>query len=153
MAPTLRRARRSDAAALTRLARLSKRSNGYDDAFMDACAAELEVTPAALDAHPCFVAEAAGEIVGFVLLEAAGQEGEIAAFFIHPARQRRGIGRLLWTATLGEARVQGLGALHLDADPAAEGFYRRMGFRTVGRTPSASIPGRSLPHMRMALRG
>ena len=44
MALTLRRARPGEAAELTALILASKRSNGYDDAFMAACADELSVS-------------------------------------------------------------------------------------------------------------
>ena len=150
--PTIRRARWDEAEALTRLAMLSKQSNGYDATFMAACAEELRVTPALIDAHAYWVAEDEG-LVGLVSLriDADGEDGEVSAFFIHPEWQGRGIGRRLWAEVEQAARDKGLAALHLEADPAAEPFYRRLGFETVGAVPSGSIPGRALPLMRVAL--
>lgn len=130
---------------------LSKQSNGYDDAFMMACADELRVTPALLDAHEYWVAENGSTPCGFVCLKIDPEKraGEIAALFIHPDWQRRGIGRLLWSVVERSARRMGLRALHLDADPGAEAFYRGLGFAMTGTVPSGSIRGRTIPRMKI----
>jgi hypothetical protein len=39
--------------------------------------------------------------------------------------------------------------LEIDAEPNAEGFYRKTGAQRIGETPSGSIPGRTLPLMRV----
>ena len=144
---TIRHAWTTDAEAMTALCLRSKRSNGYDDAFMAACAAELAVTPARLRDERFHVAERSGGIVGCAGLVQGGTTGEVVSFFVDPDHQGHGIGRLLWKALLDEAQRARLHRLHLDADPAAEGFYRQLGFATVGRSPSGSIPGRTLPFM------
>lgn len=148
----VRPARPGDAADLTTLAMLSKQSNGYDDAFMIACSDELRVTPSLLEAHEYWVADNCGTPCGFACLKADIKKGsgEITALFIHPAWQRRGIGRLLWRVVEQSARRKGLVALHLDADPEAEAFYRHLGFQTISRVPSGSIPGRTLPRMEIS---
>lgn len=152
MEATVRPARHNDAEALTIIAMSSKRSNGYDDAFMAACTEELRVTSASLDAHEYWVAES-GQPCGFVCLEVDpdGLAGTVRSFFIEPGWQRRGIGRLLWATLEGSALDKGLKLLRLDADPEAEAFYRALGFSTVSRVPSGSISGRTLPHMQMGL--
>ncbi len=148
----IRQAHKEDAEALTMLAMISKRSNGYDDAFMAASAERLRVTPAQLEMHNYWVAEC-NTPCGFVCLQVdpEGNFGKLAALFIHPDWQRRGVGLMLWTALEMSAREKGLTALHLNADPEAETFYRNLGFSTVGRVQSSSIPGRMLPHMRIDL--
>lgn len=152
MTTLIRRARRDDADELSRVALLSKQSNGYDDAFMAACEDELLVTPELIDAREYWVA-ADQTICGFVCLQADRDSGwgTVSAFFVHPDWQKRGVGRLLWRALEGSARAKGLEGLSLDADPAAEPFYVGLGFSTVGRVPSGSIPGRTLPHMQLRL--
>ena len=146
----IRPARPSDAAALTDIAMRSKQSNGYDDTFMAACADELRVTPDDLAAHLYWVAETT-VLCGFVALQITADTGKVASFFIAPDWQRRGIGRLLW-ATVRTAAIQHeLTALTLDADPEAKSFYAALGFTTIGRVPSGSIPGRSLPQMTLTL--
>lgn len=149
---SIRPAREDDAEALSRIAVLSKQSNGYDDAFMAACVEELRVTPELLKTHRYWVAER-GVACGFVCLEPGPEEGsgELAALYIHPDFHRQGIGRMLWETLRDAAREMGLVSLHLDADPTAEAFYCGLGFVTVGRAPSGSIPGRTLPHMKIDL--
>ena len=148
MQATIRKARVDDADALTKIAFLSKQANGYDDAFMAACADDLRVTPQAISEGDIWVAET-DRAVGFVCLtvEHDGDTGTVSLFFIDPESQGRGIGRLLWQSLLKAAQTKGLRMLTLDSDPDAEGFYRTLGFKTVGRVPSSAIPGRTLPHM------
>ncbi|WP_299876601.1 GNAT family N-acetyltransferase [uncultured Sulfitobacter sp.] len=145
----VRRARGEDAPALTALVYLSKQSNGYDDAFMAACADELRVTADRIAQTDFLLAEdTPGVPRGCACLTSTGA---IEAFFIHPDHKRRGIGRLLWTHLLKTAKTEGIARLTLEADPAAVPFYRAMGFEVVGEAPSGSIPGRVLPQMALTL--
>lgn len=85
-----------------------------------------------------------GQVAGFV-----GVEGvTVEALFVHPAWRGRGIGRRLLTYA-----VETLGATELDVNEQndqAVGFYRRIGFEVVGRSP---VDGMGLPfpllHMRV----
>lgn len=128
----------------------SKRSNGYDETFMQACREELTVTPSGMAAGTYWVAEA-DVLCGCVCLteDKQNQVGEINAFFVAPDWQRQGIGKLLWDKVVEQARLKGLVALQLDSDPFAVSFYEAMGFEVVGETPSESIKGRVLPRMEM----
>jgi phosphate-selective porin len=49
------------------------------------------------------------------------------------------------------ARAQGAAHIDVDADPNAQGFYERCGYRLTGSSPSASIQGRTLPRLRLDL--
>lgn len=149
---TIRLAKISEAEALTELSLRSKRSNGYDDAFMAACREELTVTDARMKAGEYWVADA-GTICGCACLvpEMVDKSGEVHAFFIDPDWQRKGIGQLLWEKILERATQLGLTRLYLDADPNAVAFYRAMGFEVIGEKSSGSIPGRKLPHMSLSL--
>ncbi len=150
MTPGFRRARPEEAEALTALIYASKQSNGYDDAFMRACAAELRVRPEDIAAGNIWVAKG-HDLMGCATLSCSGTVGNISAFFVDPAHKRRGVGRLLWDHLRKEARAQGMIYLRLDADPAAVSFYRAMGWRVTGQSPSGSIPGRTLPLMEYRL--
>ncbi len=146
--PRLRRAAVDDCGPLTQLAIRSKASNGYDEAFMAACLAELTVDALSLAAGEVWLAEdEAGNLLGFFDLRSGGALAEVEAFFIEPGAKRRGIGRLLWDHL--EARAKDLGAerLTIDSDPEALPFYEAMGAVLVGDSPSASIPGRKLPRL------
>jgi len=153
MAISIRSSAPEDAHVLSELSMRSKQSNGYDDAFMEACRDELAVTPELLRAHRYWIAEAENSVCGYVCLavDDDGAQGEVAAFFVDPAWKRKGVGRMLWETLLTGARELQLEALYLDADPSAVPFYEALGFRKVKDVPSASIPGRTLPHMQTRL--
>ncbi|MGI9504361.1 MAG: GNAT family N-acetyltransferase [Geminicoccaceae bacterium] len=147
MTITIRRARSDEAGVLTDLSMRAKRSNGYDDAFMEACRAELTVRADRVEDGDYWVA-VSGSVCGWVCLEDAGDRcGEVSAFFIDPEWQRRGVGRSLWRKVVERAEILGIKTLFLDSDPAAVPFYRAMGFVEIGLTPSGSIEGRMLPRM------
>lgn len=144
---TVRRARPDEAAALTELAMRAKASWGYDDAFMAACRDELTLTPERMAAWTIWVADAGGQIAGMVALS-LDDGAEVEDFFVEPAFQGRGVGGALMAELLTAARAAGAEVLEVDADPNAEAIYARLGFATIGRSPSGSIPGRWLPRMR-----
>jgi N-acetylglutamate synthase-like GNAT family acetyltransferase len=151
---TLRRARVNETKVLSELSMRSKRSNGYDDAFMAACKQELTVTEERIRDGEYWVADA-GMVCGCgcLLADPASRSGEIHAFFIDPDCQRSGIGFMLWQKLLERAKAKGLEKLHLDADPNAVPFYEAIGFKISGETPSGSISGRSLPYMTYSITG
>lgn len=126
----------------------SKQANGYDDAFMAACADELAMTPAKIARLHVWVAQGTPP-KGCVALDLT--TSRIESFFIDPNGQRQGIGRALWQSVLRASYEQGLDHLSLCSDPAAVPFYEAMGFTHIGHRPSGSIAGRMLPLMRIAL--
>lgn len=144
----LRPARPDEALVLTDLAMRSKRSNGYDAAFMAACRHELTVCPSHLARAEYWLAEI-DVVCGFACLAVhdGNRAGEIDAFFIDPDWQRKGVGRALWSKLLERARSMELDELVVAADPAAVAFYEAMGFRIIGQEASGSIPGRLIPRM------
>jgi len=148
----LRRANDGDAKALTALALRSKASNGYDEAFMQACEAELTYTAATIARGDTWVAEnPERRLLGFFDLRPEGRSGEVFAMFVEPDEKRAGVGRALWSQLEACARRRGLACIGLDADPNAVAFYSAMGMTIVGRSPSGSIPDRFLPRMEKAL--
>ncbi|GAA1958514.1 GNAT family N-acetyltransferase [Kitasatospora viridis] len=150
--PLIRPARPAEAAGLTELVLRSKAHWGYDQAFMDACRAELTLAPEQLTADRALVAERAdGVPVGFALLGGSAPEGELDMLFVDPAAIGTGVGGRLYRALLELARAEGFERLSLDADPYAVGFYAAMGARPDGESPSASIPGRVLPRFAIEL--
>lgn len=149
----IRKVRLEDMEALTEMCMRSKQSNGYDADFMAQCAEELRVRESWVLEDDFWLAEAAGEeIAGCIRLSRDGETGELETCFICPDWQGQQLGRRLFEALLETARGYRLQRIGLDADPFAEPFYARLGFETVGRVPSGSIPGRTLPRMEMTLR-
>jgi GNAT superfamily N-acetyltransferase len=136
----IRDATPGDCTAVSALAFASKAYWGYDEVFMEACRAELTVTPADLERGRVRVASE-DEIVGFHGVI----DAELEWLFVAPHAIGRGLGAALFTDALEIARAAGRDVLRIAADPNAAGFYARMGARLVGETPSASIPGRMMP--------
>jgi len=147
----LRLAKASESEALTDLAMRAKASWGYSQTFMDACRAELTVTPKRIAAWMVWVAQAEQKIRGMIALSLrnGSDHAELEHFFVDPDWHARGIGTALMTTLLESCRLRGVKVVGLDADPNAEQIYARLGFATVGRSPSRSIPGRMLPRMEL----
>jgi GNAT superfamily N-acetyltransferase len=143
----VRKARLEEADALTELSMRAKASWGYDEAFMAQCRAELTVTREKMEAWSVWVAECDGRVAGVIALARDGDGAEIEDFMVEPAFQGAGVGSALMRELMDECRTHGLATIRVDADPNAEAIYHKLGFVTVGRSPSGSIPGRTLPRM------
>jgi GNAT superfamily N-acetyltransferase len=149
----IRPARIEEAVPLSDFAWRSKAHWGYDAAFMARCRDALTVEPRHIAGGLCLVAEREVGVLGFIAVDPmAGDRAEIAQLFVEPDAIGRGVGRALVNAATRLLEQQGVPVLQTAADPHAEAFYHRAGFRTVGREPSESIPGRFLPTVRLELR-
>ena len=118
---------------------------------MDACKAELEITPQILANDDAVLAEDALGLVGVAQVSSASQESHLEKLFVDPARFGEGIGRQLFLWAADKARQHGAVELIIDADLDAVAFYEAMGARRSGTAPSGSIPGRMLPQLRLSL--
>ena len=147
----IRRARLSEAEALTALAVRSKAHWGYDEAFMARCHDALAAKPENMKRWPYFVAERDGEIVGFYGFEPEDQQVGLARFFVAPEAIGSGEGRALMDHAKASARTGGFDELIAIADPHAAAFYQRMGGRPAGAVPSEVDPARPLPVLRFPL--
>ncbi|RKT88708.1 Acetyltransferase (GNAT) domain-containing protein [Saccharopolyspora antimicrobica] len=143
----IRAAAPDEAAALSDLALRSKAHWGYDEAFLEACRAELTLRPDDLIEQRATVAQVGDRVVGFYTLAGRAPEGELTCLFIEPDHIGTGVGSRLWEHAVAAARALGLQRFTIDADPFAEDFYRKLGAVRVGVTPSDSIPGRELPRL------
>ncbi|GHH85944.1 GNAT family N-acetyltransferase [Streptomyces capitiformicae] len=142
----IRPARAEEATALTELVLRSKAHWGYDAEFLEACRAELTIRPDEIDDRRIVVAEDAQPgVLGVASLEGTAPQGRVGLCFVEPSAIGRGVGRALYSHVMRAAREFGFTWITIDSDPNAEPFYRRMGARPVGRTPSGSIAGRELP--------
>ena len=88
-----------------------------------------------------------GEVVGMVALGPGERSDtlDLDKLFVEPRWIRTGVGRILLSYAVSEARRRGAGRLTILADPYAAGFYERNGARLIGQAPSDAIPGRSVP--------
>jgi GNAT superfamily N-acetyltransferase len=145
----IRRARPTEAAALTELALRSKAHWGYSAAFLEASRPHVTLTEESLAAAPCFVAEREGRPRGFYRLGGEPPEGWLEDLFVESESIGTGVGRELWDHALETARVQGFRALRIESDPNAEGFYLARGVVRIGEVESAVEAGGMLPLLRV----
>lgn len=149
---SIREARPDEAAALSELAMRSKGHWGYDAAFLEACRADLTLTPQQIAESVSLVCEGEAGVLGFsrvVLMDE--RTAELDALFVDPTAIGMGAGKLLWACSVAAARDLGAQDLVLQSDPHAEGFYISRGARRIGEVASALLPGRTLPLMHFAL--
>ena len=144
--PAVRPARVGEGASLTALCVRSKAHWGYDDAFMERCAATLVVSEADIAAGRVVVAvDAAGRTIGVAGVVPEGETADLDVLFVDPPAIGSGAGRALFEVTAALASRLGARRLTILADPNAAPFYERMGARFLRNAPSDAIPGRTLP--------
>ncbi len=146
----IRPARPSEAEALSELALRSKGHWGYEPAFLEACRAELTLSPEFIQTTEVHVLEVGERLVGFYSL--ADREGdlELGHFFVDPPAIGGGAGKRLWRHAVDRARNLGAKGLVIESDPYAEGFYRKLGARRTGESPSPVAADRMLPMLRLS---
>lgn len=84
------------------------------------------------------VLEEAGEILGYCGVWYIMDEGHITNVAIHPNHRRRGLGKALVEAMIGEAKAHAIGHLTLEvrvSNLGAIALYKRMGFDEAGIRP------------------
>lgn len=97
------------------------------------------------------VIEIEGTRIGWHRVRLDGHRAELEDLWVEPTFIRQGYGRMLFQHAVGIARAGGADRLEWDAEPFAAGFYTAMGGREFARSPSAIVPGRTLPRMRLSL--
>jgi len=140
----IRRARPTDAPALTRIAHAAKRHWGYAESLIELWRDDLTVTPDFIDAHAVYCAAHGARVLGFYALSRESDAFELEHMWVDPPHMGSGLGALLFEHALTTARSSGGAVLRIASDPNAEGFYRRMGARRAGDV-AAQPPGRTLP--------
>jgi GNAT superfamily N-acetyltransferase len=84
------------------------------------------------------------------LLDPAREAARIRAFFVDPSWSRRGLGRALFDACLGDARAAGFRRLELMATMPGEPLYRALGFTADERIELALPDGVRVPLVKMS---
>jgi GNAT superfamily N-acetyltransferase len=126
------RATPGDAETLTRIAFAAKRYWGYPERWIERWQESLTITPEFIRRNEVYVAMLDGEIVGFHALAGRGRRIELEHLWVTPEYIGTGIGRALFDHAVRRTAALGAEILGIEADPNAEGFYRRMGARRVG---------------------
>ena len=139
-----------DAKSLTALAIQSKAYWGYSKNQIEAWREELTVTTNYIERNSVFKLCNLNEIVGFYAFYLKENFAEIDLLFISPKYIRKGFGEILLRDCLN--RIKNTKAIKVisDADPNAEEFYKRQGFKTV-KLKESSIKNRFPSVMEMKL--
>ncbi len=142
------RARPEEAPLLTEIAFAAKRHWGYPERWIEAWGDSLTMRPEFIAANVAYCATEDDRVVGFYVLTTENDGLHLDHLWIIPAAMRRGIGRVLFEHAVHQARAAGFDSIRIEADPNAEGFYRRMGARRAGMNVS-EVDGekRELPLM------
>jgi len=94
----------------------------------DVIDAERAARWATLANSHAFVAEEAGQVVGFADVES---DGHVDRFYVHKDRQGRGVGTLLMHAIEAEARSLGVKRLYSEVSITARPFFEKRGFCVI----------------------
>ena len=140
------RANAEDAEALTEIAFAAKRHWGYPEDWIEAWRDILTMRPEFIAANVAYCAIEENHAVGFYVLTTEDDGLHLDHLWIVPGAMRRGIGRALFEHATAQAKNSGFDAIKIEADPNAEGFYKRMGATRVGtRVSEVNGERRALP--------
>jgi len=150
----IRRATPAEADRLTAIAHAAKRHWNYPEKWIEQWSVDLTITPDFIANNEVYVAVAGGDIAGCCALVVGDSLAELEHMWIDPQQMGKGVGRALFEYTKQRAQELGLIELELSADPNAEGFYKRMGAKQIGKV-RADMDGqtRVLPRMKIELGG
>lgn len=136
----IRRAKKTEARALSQIAMQAKAAWGYSADVLETWRADLTVVPEDTVTNPTFVATIDAEVVGFCSLSVSRGLFELDNLSVLPKFMRQGSGTRLLSHVLSEAFKAGATEVMVDADPNAERFYRERGGVRRGEV-YAPIPG------------
>lgn len=141
------RAKTVDAKDITALTIRSKDYWGYGDAQIEKWRAELTITADYINANQVFKLINEDKLLGFYAYQATDATTVNLNFlFVEPHFIGQKYGKLLIEDFLNRIAKDGFRRATLDADPNAEKFYERFGFKVIGKLET-SIKDRFLPVM------
>jgi len=144
----IRTASTEDAATLTAIAHDAKRHWGYPEHWIEHWQDDLTISPEYVASNQVYVAEHEGELLGFYALIIRHDKAELDHMWVKPAHIGTGVGKELFLHAMQRAARENVSEVEIEADPNAEGFYRKMGAYRTGETVS-EIDGqpRTLPRL------
>ncbi|WP_076752645.1 GNAT family N-acetyltransferase [Elizabethkingia anophelis] len=132
---------------LSEIAKKSKRFWGYSDEWMYLWDEDLTLTQKYINTNEVWhIENESEEIIGFYSFYRENEDFiRLDFLFIKPEYIGYGYGKLLINHFFSQAKLLA-DKIVLDADPYAEEFYQKFGFKTVENKPT-KIEGRFLPVM------
>jgi GNAT superfamily N-acetyltransferase len=126
------RAKAEDAETLTEIAHAAKRHWGYPETWIAAWRDVLTMRPEFIVENITSCAIEDDRPVGFYVLTTERDGMHLDHLWVLPQAMGRGIGRALFAHAVTEAKRAGFPCIKIEADPNAEGFYKRMGAVRTG---------------------
>jgi N-acetylglutamate synthase-like GNAT family acetyltransferase len=147
---TIRRATTEEAATLTQIALDAKRYWGYPEHWIKHWEADLTVSAEFIRDNQVYLAEDAGEIVGFYALCVSDRKAELDHLWVVPRCIGTGVGKELFLDAMERAAALDVRDVEISSDPNAAGFYRRMGAVQIGEvdSPVEGRQDRKLPRLK-----
>lgn len=138
-------AARSDADTLSKISIAAKRYWDYPEAWIAAWLPDLLISEAYIRENQVMKVELNREMIGFCAIERERGYYEIGHLWVLPQYIGHGIGKQLLEKSIAKFVPRGA-KLKVVADPNAEAFYEKQGFRTTDQVESYPA-GRFLPVM------
>ena len=147
---SIRYAKPEEQRELTRLAVRATIHAGHDEEFIDRTIPALVVTMPMISGQWVQVAEnSSGHVVGVVWVTPTALQGIalLQGLYVDPPFWRCGVGRVLFGAAVARANEFKAGSIMINAEPTAEGFYKRMEAIRIGEAPFYFSPETILPQL------
>jgi N-acetylglutamate synthase-like GNAT family acetyltransferase len=148
---TISKATTDDAEILTNITKKSKSHWGYSNEQIESWSSQLTITTNYIETNKIYKLVINELVVGYysyVILEE--NVVQLDNLFVLPEYIGTGLGTFLMNDFLDRCKALKFQKVVLDADPNAENFYKKRGFKTIGQIET-SIKDRFLPIMELHL--
>ncbi|WP_162263960.1 MULTISPECIES: GNAT family N-acetyltransferase [Legionella] len=130
--------------------RQSKAVWNYSESFLNVFMEKYGVKPSFLEREEIVLFEKDQSLVGLYAFKINEQSAaELDLFFINSNHIRQGLGKQIWQHAINFASTKGWLKFELVSDPNAEGFYLKMGAKSLRKFES--FPGRFVPVLSVSL--
>lgn len=144
-------AQKEDSVTLTDITYKGKAFWGYSAEQLERWKNELTISPEYIEKHETYKLLIEHETIGYYsFLKIDDDTIKLDNIFLLPEYIGKGYGRILMLDCIHKSKILQAKRIILDAEPNAEGFYKRLGFETYNRMES-SIKRRLLPQMELYL--
>jgi ribosomal protein S18 acetylase RimI-like enzyme len=136
-----------DADELTEITKISKAHWNYSEEQLKQWESDLTITEKYISENRVFKFLKGEKIIAYYsLFPPVNQRIQLDNLFVLPEDIGKGIGNMLLNDAIKASAKSKCKEIWLEADPNAESFYLKNGFKIIGRKES-SISGRFLPVM------
>ena len=151
MNQVIEKATLTDASELSELTYKSKAHWGYSEEQIEKWRNDLQVSEKYIENNEVFFTRESNRIAGYYSFSKVSVSTvKLDNIFIDPEYIGKGLGLTLMKDFLNRVKKLDVDTITLDSEPNAEQFYRKFGFKTVGKLKS-SILNRFLPIMELNL--